>query len=174
MSDDPWWKRAAKGLGNALFGGGGAPTYGGTTMPTGYNPGMPLGPVPGAGGGYPGAPVTPFVSPRTSVYGGPSDGIGRRVGRFVTDNPELVLGVAGAAASVYGARQAGQAEDDRIALEREMMESNRTLATRGLDLRQQEMDRAYETQMAEKERRRRAYRELLEMRAGGPPPIPKG
>lgn len=142
----------------------------------GANPGMPFTNVPGAdaapGAGRPDRPGVFGDWGRTGRSGFPTsgEGIGHRVGKFITDNPDLIATGVGAAASIYGARQAGQAEDKRLEFEREQMAADQALANRKLGLDEQTMQRQWDDAARERERRRQAYFQVLAARQGAAAP----
>lgn len=50
------------------------------------------------------------------------------IGKFLTQNPALVTGLAGAAANVYGAYKAGKAQDKQIQVEQQHLQEQDALA----------------------------------------------
>ena len=134
------------GIGDRL---GSVDPSGGSYTP---NLGMPSGP----GGGFrPGADpiVSSFVATPDPKETGTGDGIGRRVSRWI--EPAAML--AGAAASVYGAHKAGQAEDKRLKLDQAALAADQALAGRRLGLDEETMRRQWEDEERERQRRRRAF-----------------
>lgn len=108
-------------------------SYGGFQRP-GMRP--PIETYPGAGGapgfdgGFPTtAPYTGYPDPGLmtgqptgSGTGGGGGGPLAAIGRFITQNPQLIVGLAGTAANVYGASREGKARDEENKIRREEME----------------------------------------------------
>jgi hypothetical protein len=167
-------KKAGGWLGDRL--GGGGPQMG-DYVDTRTTPYLPPGQMNPGGGGMPGsnpiaAPYQAGATPDFSKVKG-SEGVGSRVGGWLRDNSDLVLGAAGLGLQAYGAHQAGEAEDKRMALDEEMMRSDQANTTRALDLREQEMLYQQQEDERERKRRRQAIQNVLRMRAqGAQPPTP--
>lgn len=154
--DEPWWKKAAGAVGNAILGGG---ERGGG--PTGYQrgpdptmgvtqPGMQLpGRQPDVMTGYPagfyGDSGIPVEAPDTSA-----EGVGGRIWDWIKENPDAAIEAAG---GLYGSYQQGQAQDRYAGLQE-----------RRVDIEEEELDRRAREREEEKERRRRAYQNILESR----------
>ena len=124
----------AGGIGRRLGLGGspGMPTPGGLESPSmgglsrmpmpGGAPGMPSRPMPG---GAPGMPMPGGIGRRLTndpMGDGGGKGTLGRLGGWIGENPELATGIAGAAASTYGAYKQGQARDAEVEQRRREVE----------------------------------------------------
>lgn len=168
--------------GKLPWGSSGGPQVGDVIDTRGMERFAPGGTMPGAGNPYQVGGVPPTGGPggnpivagyqKDKVTPDTSEGIGRRVGGWLKDNADLVVGGLGVAASLYSGHQAGQVEDRRLDLDEEMMRSDASLAGRELDLRQQGMEHEWEEEETERKRRRQALLNVMRMRAAGQQPPP--
>jgi hypothetical protein len=96
---------------------GGAPMPGGQFNAFSPTPPILSGEFAQEGGPYP-QPADAFMG-----EGGGGGGPLRAIGRFITRNPELITGLAGTAANVYGAAQEGKARGEELDEQRRQHEA---------------------------------------------------
>lgn len=143
----------------------------GTVAGVGMGVGAGLGALGGAGAaaagaGASGAGGAGGIAGLTGAAGkyGAARSIGGKILGWAKDNPELVTAGLGTAASMYGAHQMGQAEDQRLALDERMV----GLDERRVGLDEEAMRRGWAGEDEEKQRRMQAYRNVLASRSSGP------
>ena len=120
------WGKLLGGIGRTVLGGGQQQRPPGAGMQPPPAGGYGVGGANTGYGGMPGGGTSAAIGPYDMGASGPADGGGQgwlgAIGSFLTKNPEVVTGIVGTGADVFGSIQEGKARDKELEWRKEQSE----------------------------------------------------